>query len=171
MGALTGVTSGADQAFVAFFGALVAQGVVDNDANKAKVFELIIMLREGAKDSRKRALAAAGVGGVGLVAPTRAAFLAAANQVCTNLRIGAQPTLLLAEKHCGKGNGGNESFTCGDFNARWGCEPGACRYDHVCRACGSRAHGEWACSAGRGDRTQRGGDGGRKRSRDRGNGR
>ena len=71
----------------------------------------------------------------------------------------------------GKGNGGNESFTCGDFNARWGCERGACRYDHVCRACGSRAHGEWACSAGRGDRTQRGGDGGRKRSRDRGNGR
>ena len=100
-GRLTGVTSGADQAFVAFFGALVAQGVVDNDANKAKVFELIIMLREGAKDSRKRALAAAGVGGVGLVAPTRAAFLAAANQVCTNLRIGAQPTLLLAEKHYG----------------------------------------------------------------------
>ena len=99
MGALTGVTGGTDQAFVAFFDALVAQGVVDNDANKAKVFELIMMLREGAKDSRKRALAAAGVGGVGLVAPTRAAFLAATRQVCTNLRIGAQASLVLAEKH------------------------------------------------------------------------
>ena len=71
----------------------------------------------------------------------------------------------------GKGNGGYESSTCGDFNARWGCARGACRFDHVCWACGSRAHGEWACFVGRGDRAQCGGDGGRERSRDRGNGR
>ena len=71
----------------------------------------------------------------------------------------------------GKGGGGYESTTCGDFNARWGCVRGTCLYGHVCRACGSRAHGEWACFVGRGDRAQCGGDGGRERSRDRGNGR
>jgi hypothetical protein len=94
MGALNGAMNADHAGFVAFFAVLVTHGVTNDDDSKSKAFELVMMLREGAKPSRSRALAAAGIDGAAIVTVslTRADFLAAT-------RIGQFPGHVLADTY------------------------------------------------------------------------
>ena len=101
MGALNGAMNADHAGFVAFFAVLVTHGVTYDDDSQSKAFELVMMLREGAKPSRARALAAAGIVGAAIVtAPlTRTDFLVATRVVGVNLRIGQVPGLVLADTY------------------------------------------------------------------------